>query len=204
MNTLFFFFLMNTLKAKSLHTFLIIFPGWIPKMEQLPSSFWDPLTNKLGRKYFLCLCFICLILSLFLLIKEICSHPKFSLNAEICIKKDLRFPWILQSRDNAINHLVYIRSTSYDGLPRWCSSKESVCNAGDAGDAGSIPKMGRYSGEGNGNPLQYSCLENPMDRGAWWVTVHEVAKNQTRLSMHTYTRVHAHTHTQHQVVGLNG
>ena len=51
-----------------------------------------------------------------------------------------------------------------------------------AGDTGSIPASGRPPGEGNDNPLQYSCLENPMDRGAWWATVHEVAKSQTRLS----------------------
>ena len=54
--------------------------------------------------------------------------------------------------------------------------KESVCNAGDTGDAGLIPGLGRSPGEGNGNPLQYSCLENPMDRGAWWATVHGVAE----------------------------
>ena len=46
----------------------------------------------------------------------------------------------------------------------------------DAGDLGSIPGLGRSPGEGNGNPLQYSCLENPMDRGAWRATVHEVAR----------------------------
>ena len=50
------------------------------------------------------------------------------------------------------------------------------------GDAGSIPGLGRSPGEGNGNPLQYSCLENPMDRGAWEATAHEVAKSRTRLS----------------------
>ena len=52
----------------------------------------------------------------------------------------------------------------------------------NAGDAGSIPGSGRSPGEGDGYPLQYSCLENPMDRGAWWATVHEVAKSQTGLS----------------------
>ena len=46
---------------------------------------------------------------------------------------------------------------------------------------GLIPGIGRSPGEGNGNPLQYSCLGNPMDRGAWWATVHEVEKNRTRL-----------------------
>ena len=56
-----------------------------------------------------------------------------------------------------------------------CSSvgKESTCNAGDPG---SIPGLGRFPGEGNDNPLQYSCLENPMDRGAWWSTVHGVTR----------------------------
>ena len=63
------------------------------------------------------------------------------------------------------------------GLLQWFSSKESACNAEDAaGAAGLIPGSGRSPGEGNGNPLQYSCLENPMDRGDWWATVHGVAK----------------------------
>ena len=52
----------------------------------------------------------------------------------------------------------------------------------NAGEVGSIPGLGRSPGEGNGNPLQYSRLGNPMDRGAWWATVHRVAKRQTRLS----------------------
>ena len=54
--------------------------------------------------------------------------------------------------------------------------KASACNTGDLG---SIPGLGRSPGEGSGNPLQYSCLENPMDRGAWWATVHGVAKLDT-------------------------
>ena len=61
-----------------------------------------------------------------------------------------------------------------------CSSvsKESACNAEDLG---LTPGSGRSPGEGNGNPLQYHCLENPMDRGAWQATVHRVTKSQTRL-----------------------
>ena len=58
-------------------------------------------------------------------------------------------------------------------LPRWLSETESTCNAGDPS---SIPGSERYHGGGNGNPLQYPCLENPMDRGVWWATVHGVAK----------------------------
>ena len=57
--------------------------------------------------------------------------------------------------------------------------KESACSAGDLS---SIPGSGRSCGEGNGNPLQYTCLENPMDKGAWQATVHGVAKSRTRLS----------------------
>ena len=55
--------------------------------------------------------------------------------------------------------------------------KNPPANAGDPKDVGSIPGSGRSPGVGNGNPLQYSCLENPRDRGAWWATVHRVAKS---------------------------
>ena len=58
--------------------------------------------------------------------------------------------------------------------------KESACNAGDP--PGLIPESGRSLGEGNGNSLQYSCLENPMHRGGWWAAIHEVAKSWTQLS----------------------
>ena len=66
-----------------------------------------------------------------------------------------------------------------------------------AGNTGSIPGSGRSSGEGNGNPFQYPCLENPMVRGAWQASVHGVAKNRTQLSAHRHirARAHAHTHT---------
>ena len=60
--------------------------------------------------------------------------------------------------------------------------KNSPANAGDTGDMGLIPGSGRFPRGGKGNPLQYSCLENPMDRGAWQAMVHGVAKSQTRLS----------------------
>ena len=65
------------------------------------------------------------------------------------------------------------------GFPGGLDGREYVYNAGDPG---LIPGWGRSPGEGNGNPLQYSFLENPLDRGAWWATVHGVAKSQTRLS----------------------
>ena len=65
------------------------------------------------------------------------------------------------------------------GLPWWLSGKESTCNAGVTGDEGLIPGSGRTPGKGHGNPLWYSCLENPMDREAWQATVHRVAESDT-------------------------
>ena len=57
-------------------------------------------------------------------------------------------------------------------LLQWLSGKESTCNAGDTRDMSSVPGLGRSPEEGNDNPLQDSCLGNPMNRGAWWATVH--------------------------------
>ena len=70
-------------------------------------------------------------------------------------------------------------------FPDGSDGKASACSAGDLG---SIPGLGRSPGEGNGNPLQHPCLESPMDRGAWWATVHRVSRSQTRLSDLTFTQ----------------
>ena len=73
--------------------------------------------------------------------------------------------------------------------PAGSTAKESACNAEAVGDTGSIPGLGRSPGGRHGYPLQYPCLENPVDRGAWWATVHGVSESWTRLkqlSMHTY------------------
>ena len=75
-----------------------------------------------------------------------------------------------------INYYNFIVTLGFPG------GLEVKASASNAGDLGSIPGTGRSPGEGNGNPLQYSCLENPMDGGAWWATVHGVAKSWTRLS----------------------
>ena len=69
-------------------------------------------------------------------------------------------------------------------LLRWASQvvlvvKNPPANAGDIRDVSLIPRLGRFPGGGHGNPLQYSCLENPMDRAAWWATVHSVTRSQT-------------------------
>ena len=76
--------------------------------------------------------------------------------------------------------------TNLCGLRRWLSGKEST---GHGGDQGSIPGSGRFPGGGNGSPLQYSCLENPMDRGACWAAVHGVTKSQIQLSTATATKL---------------
>ena len=73
--------------------------------------------------------------------------------------------------DNSINYLL--------GFPGGSDGEESACNVGDPG---LTPGSGRSHGEGNDNPLLYSCLDSSMDRGAWWVTVHRVAKSRMRLS----------------------
>ena len=75
--------------------------------------------------------------------------------------------------------------TCYQGFPGGAVVKNPPANAGDVR---SIPGWGRSPGEGNGNPIQYSCLENPMHGGAWWAIVHGVAKSQTRLS--DFTSLH--------------
>ena len=72
-------------------------------------------------------------------------------------------------------------------------AKNPPANARDARDAGSIPGLGRSLGEGNGNPLQYSCLENPMDSGAWLATVHGIAELDTTEHKHVHTCTHTHT-----------
>ena len=75
---------------------------------------------------------------------------------------------------------VSLVSTQY--FPSGATGKESTCNAGDPRGTGSIPGSGSSPGGGNGNPFQYSCLENPMDRGALWAAVHETTKGHTQLS----------------------
>ena len=79
-------------------------------------------------------------------------------------------------------------------FPGGSDGKESACNVGNLG---SIPGSGRFPGEGKGNPFQYSCLENSMDRGVWQATTHGVAKesDMTELLTHTHTHTHTQTHT---------
>ena len=97
-----------------------------------------------------------------------CSPPGFSVHG------------ILQTR--ILEWVSMPFSRGHPGFPGGCDGKASACNAGDPG---LISESGQSPGEGNGNPLQHSCLENSMDGGAWWTTVHGVAKRWTRQSNFT-------------------
>ena len=79
------------------------------------------------------------------------------------------------------------------GFPGGSMVKNPLANPGDVGDSNSIPRSGRFSGGWNGNPLQYSCWKNPLDRGAWWATVYGVPTSQTWLSYWA----NLHTHNAH-------
>ena len=81
----------------------------------------------------------------------------------------------------SIHYFQYFQLSETQGiqLPGGSVVQNAPTNAGDSGNAASIPGSGRFPGVGNGKPLQYSGLDNPMDRGAWWATVHGVAKSQT-------------------------
>ena len=84
---------------------------------------------------------------------------------------------IIIEQSSAIERNTFLINTTQGALV----IKNLPASAVDIRDTGSIPGSGRSLGEGNGNPLQHSCLENPMDRGAWWATVHGVAKSQMKL-----------------------
>ena len=98
-----------------------------------------------------------------------------------------------RTRENGVAHDWISGSQPVEGsvgLPQWLSGKESACSTRDPGDADSIPELERSPGGGNDNPLQYSCLENSMDSGAWRATVHGVTESdmteQLTLSLSDY------------------
>ena len=90
-------------------------------------------------------------------------------NTGVCCHALLRGNFPIQGLNPGLPHY---RQILYHLCPRWLNVNNPPGNTGDEGDTGSIPGSGRSPGEGNGNPLQYSCLKNSMDREAWWATVH--------------------------------
>ena len=113
---------------------------------------------------------ITLILSIYI------QNTKLKLDIFFKRKKDEREG--SKGKHQRVPHFLHQQKWD-QGFPGGSDGKESACNAGDLG---SIPGLGRSPGEGNGNPLQYSCLESPMDRGAWRAAVHGVTKSQTQWS----------------------
>ena len=104
-----------------------------------------------------------------------CHFPKMS------FIKCFHLPMDRQNENTYTHTFILIYNFLY-GLPQWLSSKESACKAVAMGDTGRIAGSGRYPRERHGNPLQYSCLENPMVRGARWAIVHRITKRWTRPS----------------------
>ena len=99
-----------------------------------------------------------------------------------CLEWRLHFSASLAIQSISVLVLLYFAILDFS------DGSDSKVSAYDAEDLGFLPELGRSPGEGNGNPLQYSCLENPMDGGAWWATVHGVAKSRPRLSDFTTRR----------------
>ena len=128
-----------------------------PSVLALPHG----LSMKFKAQSPLCLSFSPLFLML---------HPLTSWNSLASL------PQAHETEDASHSGLVFGIINTRKGFPGSLDSKASAYNAGDPG---SIPRLRRSPGQGNGNPLQYSCLENPMDREAWWATVHGVTKSRT-------------------------
>ena len=103
--------------------------------------------------------------------QECMRNHAVSLNAaqrQGCVRQSPPPPVYDAAAHTARSCLAILGRTAREGLPWWLRCKESACSAGAAGDRGSIPGLGRFPKGGYGNPLRFSCLENPMDRGAWW------------------------------------
>ena len=125
--------------------------------------------------------------------------PAFAWHPRVLIHSSL--PWVPETQKSTPCLSWTVTCLPGDSISKVCQvaalQKESArqCRETQETRVGLIPGSGRSPGEGNDNPLQDSCLENPMDRGAWRATVHRVAKSQTQLSSGAHTHTHTHTHT---------
>ena len=108
------------------------------------------------------------------------GHAQFESITHEKSELPVKFSEMTQDKYSSMYILVLHRMLL--GLPWWLSGKRICLQCRRCWSVGSIPRLGRSHGRGNGNPLQYSCLGNAMDRGAWWATVHGVTKSQTHLS----------------------
>ena len=146
-----------------------------PSWTSLPHP--TPLGHHRAPSWALCANNIFSELSILHMVVYICPHKK-EWNWVICRDVDGPRPFI-QSEVSQKEKDKYILMHKYGIFPSGSEGKESACSAGDPG---LIPELGRSPGEENGNPLQYFCLENSMDRGALWTTVHGVLKSWAWLS----------------------
>ena len=121
--------------------------------------------------------------------RAVTLYSHFVCSRFVCSGTDIQ---VVMANEGASQSLILLIHTTFLlqqvyfqlGFPGGSEVKESARNAGDLG---SIPRLGRSPGEGNGNALQYSCLENPMDGGAWWATVHGVPNTTERLHFLSFT-----------------
>ena len=141
----------------------------------------NPLPNKLtaieegDQKTIFFFWAVCWFLSVFgKLLQVNCYTKDICLESLSVYKQDIFFVCFI-----ALKLDFGVSEYGFGVFPQWLSSKESSCNAGEAIDAGSISELGRSLGGQHSNPLQHSCLENPMDRGASWVTTHWVSESDT-------------------------
>ena len=118
------------------------------------------------------------------------SDPQEGRKRPSYTEKQMKIPAVALQRSNRTSLLWYQGASQVVQLVN-----NMPANEGDTRDVGSTPGSGRSLGEGNDNPVQYYCLGNSMDRGAWQTAAHVVTKSETRLSVHTHTHTHRHTHT---------
>ena len=122
---------------------------------------------------------------------SILKSRDITLPTKVHLVKAMAFPAVMYGCESWT--IKKVKHRRIDAFELWCwrrffpGGSDGKASARNAGDTGSIPGLGRSPGEGNGNPLQYCCLENSMDGGAWWATVHGVAKSRTRLSDCTHS-----------------
>ena len=143
-------------KGQAPHSSILGLPGWLSRRRihlQCRRPGFDPRVGKIPWR------------------RERLPNPVFWPGES----HGLYSPWVAESDTTSDFHFT----SAIKSLPLWLSGQKSACSAGAPGEAGSIPGSGRSPGRGCGNLLQYSCLENPMDRGAWQAIVHRIAKTGT-------------------------
>ena len=148
----------GSVKSQPLNPSTMFFGKLLNSSEPLECHQRNENNNRTFLSLYMCAC--------------MCACVRVCVCVCVCIKQLTAAVSPLPSM-HSFNKYLFIKIT---GLPRWHDDKELPSNAGDARDAGLVPRLGRSTRAGNGNPFHYSCLETSMDRGAWWVSVQGVSK----------------------------